>query len=324
MQFHPQQAARSFILLGFSIMLYMMHFTGKIHLFINPKYLLLSQSAAFIFLILFFIQITRVWTIQRSHDHDSCSHEEGCCSHDHDYEHHHDHGTTPFTVKKLLSYSIIVLPLLTGFMLPAKVLDSSIADKKGAMLSIAGSSKSGGENEKPAIDQDEQVSEENDLQPGQDSAIPEDTATITGYENEKTDEEYDLMMKELEEGSTINFTESSFSSYYEEISSNIEKFQGRKVNLYGLVYKEDGFTEDQLVVSRFLVTHCVADASIIGFLSEFPDAAVIEKDTWIKIEGVIEPGSYMDNPLPIIKVSNWEEIEEPDVPYLYPISIIGN
>jgi putative membrane protein len=324
MQFHPQQAARSFILLGFSVMLYMMHFTGKIHLFINPKYLLLSQSAAFIFLLLFFIQITRVWTIQRLHDHDSCSHDEGCCSHNHDHTHNHDHGTTPFTVKKLLSYSIIILPLLTGFMLPAKVLDSSIADKKGAMLSIAGSSKSGGETKESTIDLEEQEPEENDLQPEQDSAISEGTGTITGYENEKTDEEYDQLMKELEEGQTINFTESSFSSYYEEISSNIEKFKGRKVNLYGFVYKEEGFTENQLVVSRFLVTHCVADASIIGFLSEFPDAATIEKDTWIKIEGVIEPGSYMDNPLPTIKVSKWEEIQEPDVPYLYPISIIRN
>lgn len=322
MQFHAQQAARSLILLGFSVLLFMMHVTGDIHLFINPKYLLLSQAAALIFLLLFFIQITRVWTIPSSHEHNSCTHAEGCCSHDHDHTHHHDHGTTPFTVKKLLSYSIIILPLLTGFMLPAKVLDSSIADKKGAMLSIAGSSKAGGENKQStSVGKEEQESEDTELPSEQDSSIPEDTATVTGYENEQTEEEYNKMMKELEKGSTIVFNDSIYSSYYEEISSDIDKFQGRKVNLYGFVYKEDGFTENQLVVSRFLVTHCIADAGIIGFLSEFPDAAKIEKDTWIKIEGVIESGSYLDNPIPVIKVSNWEEIKEPEVPYLYPISI---
>ncbi|PLR99063.1 TIGR03943 family putative permease subunit [Bacillus sp. T33-2] len=80
--------------------------------------------------------------------------------------------------------------------------------------------------------------------------------------------------------------------------------------MYGFVYKEDGFTENQLVVSRFLVTHCIADAGLIGFLSEFPDAAKIEKDKWIKIEGIIESGSYMGNPLPVIKVSKWEEMKE--------------
>lgn len=331
MQFHAQQAARSLILLGFSVLIYMLHFTGKIYLFINPKYLLLSQAAAFLFLLLFFIQITRVWTIKGDHGHDSCSHGSECCSHDDQHDHVHDHGTTPFSLKKLLSYSIIVLPLLTGFLLPAKVLDSSIADKKGAMLSIAGSSKSGQgsqatSNPKEQAEgqdtgDDTQPPEESDYQAGQGSDIPEGTETATGYENLMTDAEYDKKMKELESGSTIFFNDSIYSSYYEAISSDIDKFQGRKVSLYGFVYKEEGFAENQLVVSRFLVTHCVADASIIGFLSEFPDAATIEKDTWIKIEGVIETGSYMDTPIPLIKVTNWEITEEPEVPYLYPVSI---
>ncbi|MBT2638587.1 TIGR03943 family protein [Bacillus sp. ISL-39] len=334
MQFHAQQAARSLILLGFSVLIYMLHFTGKIYLFINPKYLLLSQAAAFLFLLLFFIQITRVWTIEGKHDHDSCSHGSECCSHDEHHDHFHDHGTTPFSLKKLLSYSIIVLPLLTGFFLPAKVLDSSIADKKGAMLSIAGSSKSG-KSSQAASETTEQAdsegtgeagqpSEESDYQSDESADIPEGTETATGYENQMTDEQYNKKMKVLETGSPIIFNDSIYSSYYEAISSNIDKFQGRKVSLYGFVYKEEGFAQDQLVVSRFLVTHCVADASIIGFLSEFPDAAAIEKDTWIKIEGVIETGSYMDTPIPLVKVSKWEKAEEPEVPYLYPVSIQRN
>lgn len=333
MQFHVQQAARALILLGFSILIYMLHFTGKIYLFINPKYLLLSQAAAFLFLLLFFIQITRVWTVKGAHDHDSCSHAGECCSHDDHHDHFHDHGTSPLSVKKLLSYSIIVLPLLTGFFLPAKVLDSAIADKKGAMLSIAGSSKSGqgsqttSETKEQADSQGTgeagQPTEESDYQAKQGTDIPEGTETATGYENQMTDEEYNTKMKGLETG-TIIFNDDIYSTYYEKISSDIDKFQGRKVSLYGFVYKEEGFAENQLVVSRFLVTHCVADASIIGFLSEFPDAATIEKDTWIKIEGVIETGSYMDTPIPLVKVSKWEITEEPEVPYLYPVSIQRN
>lgn len=333
MQFHAQQAVRAMILLGFSIMIYSMHYTDKIYLFINPKYLLLSQAAAFLFLILFFIQITRVWTIKGVDDHASCSHGDQCCSNV-DHEHHHDHGTTPFSAKKLISYFIIVLPLLTGFMLPAKVLDSAVADKKGAMLSIAGSSKSGqsspGTNEtaeqadSPGTSDEGQQPEEDNSQANQDTDLTEGTGTGTGYENLMTDEEYNKKMKELKTGSTILFNDSIYSSYYEAISSDIDKFQGRKVSLNGFVYKEEGFSEDQLVVSRFLVTHCVADASIIGFLSEFPDAATIEKDTWIKIEGVIETGSYMDTPIPLVKVTKWEISEEPEVPYLYPVSIKRN
>lgn len=333
MQFHAQQAARALILLGFSVLLYMMHFTGEIHLFINPKYLTLSQAAAFLFLILFFIQLTRIWTIKRNHEDeifghgDCCSHGpdhgDECCSHDDD--HFHDHGTSPFTLRKLLNYSIIVLPLLTGFMLPAKVLDASIADKKGAMLSIAGSSKSGeADKAKPADGQSgsdpaNEEGNEEDL-----TAMPDENAIVTGSENESTEEEYDKQMKKLKGNSIIEFNESMYSSFYEEISSNINKYVGRKVSLNGFVYKEEGFAENQLVVSRFLVTHCVADASIIGFLSKFPEASNIEKDTWIRVEGIIEAGSYNDSPIPVIKVTKWEQTDEPEVPYLYPVSIRRN
>jgi putative membrane protein len=337
MQFHAQQAARALILLGFSVLLYMMHYSGKIHLFINPKYLQLSQAAAFIFLILFFIQITRVWTVKGSQDHHACGHgyscsddhhhdhdhDHRCCSHEHD--HFHDHGTSPFSLKKLLNYSIIVLPLLTGFMLPAKVLDSSIADKKGAMLSITGSSKTRDTSEtKPADDQSGTKNPDSDGQTEDITSLPDDTAIVSGYENESTEEEYNKLMKQLEESQTIEFNDSIYSTYYEEISSNINKYVGRKVSLKGFVYKEEGFAENQLVVSRFLVTHCVADASIIGFLSEFPDAASIENDTWIRVEGMIETGSYMDSPIPVIKVTKWEQADEPEVPYLYPVSIRRN
>ncbi|WP_121614094.1 DUF1980 domain-containing protein [Mesobacillus foraminis] len=47
----------------------------------------------------------------------------------HDHHHHHDSGSN---LKRLLSYTVIVFPLLTGFYLPAKVLDASIAKKKEA------------------------------------------------------------------------------------------------------------------------------------------------------------------------------------------------
>lgn len=314
MQFHVQQAFRALLLLGFSAMLYMMHFSGEIHLLINPKYLILSQAAAFIFLIMFFIQITRVWTFQEAEDQNACAHADECCS--------HDHGTTAFSLKKLLSYSIIILPLITGFILPAKVLDSSIADKKGIMLSIAGSSKGGTETKKESSAGQPPAGSES--QSGVDPSTPTETATVTGFENEKSEEEYQKWMDQLNNSSIIDFNDSIFSTYYEEISSNIAKYQGRKISLQGFVYKEEGFAKNQLVVSRFLVTHCVADASIIGFLSEFAEAEKIEKDTWIRIEGEIQQGTYMGNPVPLLKVSKWEEIKEPDAPYLYPISIRRN
>ncbi|WP_396021233.1 hypothetical protein [Bacillus sp. S/N-304-OC-R1] len=47
------------------------------------------------------------------------------------------------------------------------------------------------------------------------------------------------------------------------------------MQLTGFAYKEDGFEQDQLVIARFVITHCVADASIVGFLTELPEASSI-------------------------------------------------
>ncbi len=58
-------------------------------------------------------------------------------------------------------------------------------------------------------------------------------------------------------------------------------------------YKEDRFEQEQLVIARFLITHCVADASIVGFLTE----------------------------LPFIIIANWTIINEPEEQYIYPINI---
>lgn len=308
MQFHFQQALRAFILLSFSILIYKLHFTGEIAKFINPKYDALSQAAAFIFIILFFIQMTRVVTIKEDHHHGCPDHDDDGCG--------HDHGDSRFNGQKLLSYSIIVFPLVTGFFLPAKVLDASIAEKKGAMLAISGSSKAGSQQNKSANIED--GASDSSLDPN--AEYDPTTSKIIGYENEITGEEYDRLIKNLDQ-SVIEMDDLVYSSFYEEIAADINKFKGRKISLKGFVYKEQAFAEDQLVISRFLVTHCVADASIIGFLSQFPDAAKINKDTWISAEGELEVTTYNGITIPLIKVTKWEKISEPKEPYLYPISI---
>jgi len=76
------------------------------------------------------------------------------------------------------------------------------------------------------------------------------------------------------------------------------------------------------VISRFLITHCVADASIIGFLSEIPEASNLAEDTWIEAEGIIDIGYYNGVELPLLKINKWKEIKIPEESYLYPIDIL--
>ncbi len=309
MKFSYQQAVRSLILLAFSAMLFKLHFTGDIIKFINPKYVGLSQAASVIFLILFFIQNTRIWHI-KAHSHNHCHHEDHACG--------HDHGNTTFNIKKLISYIIIVVPLLTGLFLPAKVLDASIAANKGGMTVLA--------NQKDSSPEDTSTTDTKatDNNTGQEEipidANPVDPGLVKN-QKEISKEEFNQLIQKLEQSSTIEMNDFVYNAYYEEISKDLNKYKGRKIELKGFVYKEEGFNQDQLVISRFLITHCIADASIIGFLSEFSAASSIEQDTWIEANGVMDITSYNGMEIPLIKITEWKKISEPKEPYLYPISV---
>jgi putative membrane protein len=310
-RFHFQQAIRALILLVFSIMLFKLHFTGEITKFINPKYEALSQIASILFLILFFIQITRIWTVEE-HSHQYCDHE------DHDCSHHHDHGDSPFNAKKLISYLIITVPLITGFLLPPKVLDASIADKKGAMMILSS------QKQIPKVNENaEKPIEENNINGLEESLVDENNVNSLDLENqnEMSNEEYERLKQKLVQSPNIVMDDSMFAAYYDEINMDIKKYKGREIQLKGFVYKENGLEQDQLVISRFLITHCVADASIIGFLSELPEASALQEDSWIEANGVLDISTYNGIELPVIKITNWKIISEPKEPYLYPITV---
>lgn len=308
MKFHIQQAVRAVILLFFCILIFKLHFTGEITKFINPKYEILSQIASILFLILFFIQITRIWTLEEQPAQD-CHHD---CSHS------HDHGDSPFNTKKLISYLIIAVPLITGFLLPPKILDASIADKKDAMMILSSQKQipTEDENTKKQID-------ENNIGGGEQSPIDENSENSIDLENQKemSSEEYEQLKQKLGQSPNIVMNDSVYATYYDEIYLDIKKYKGRQIQLKGFVYKEDGLEPNQLVLSRFLITHCVADASIIGFLSELPEASSLQEDSWIEANGVLNISTYNGIDLPVIKITNWKIISEPKEPYIYPIGI---
>jgi uncharacterized repeat protein (TIGR03943 family) len=97
-----------------------------------------------------------------------------------------------------------------------------------------------------------------------------------------------------------------------------ENFFGKKIELSGFVYREDDFQPNQLVVGRFAVSCCSADASPYGVLIEFPNAKAFAKDTWVKVTGTIEKGHYHDNDIFKVHAAKIEKIAAPKTPYVYP------
>lgn len=288
---HVQHFIRAVILAGFAIFFIELHVSGEITKYINPKYDGMSKIAGVVFILFFCIQLFRIW--EREEDsHDHCA--SGC---------KHDHHSSDSLSKRFMSYFILLFPLLTGFAFAPALLDSAIAAKKGTILPQFNRNENN-EMAGPRLEHHHISNQE-----------------VFPNNNFFSNEEYDQEMKKLRESKLIQMNDKMYSSYVEAMSMNPKDFDGRKIRVKGFVYKDEELKENQLVLSRFLITHCIADANIIGLIAEFNQASEFEQDTWLEIEGTLEVTTFNGIELPLIKANKWTVIQEPVEPYIYPIFI---
>lgn len=299
MRFSFQQAFRAMILLLFIILIGHLHYSGDIYKLINPDYETLSGIGVFVLIILFIVQLQRIWIPQKNCDY-------GC-------SHHHDHGEGQFNFKKCIAYAIIAFPLFTGFVFPLATLDASIARNRGVMLSLTSNAL--------RAEEQEEIQFESTAPPVDETHSYDTPADPNLYSNTVTEDEYQNVLTQLDGEEQIIMDEQVYSTYYEAINVNMDDFSGREITTNGFVYTNEDFSANQRVIGRFLITHCIADASFIGFLTEFDEAPTLTEDTWVKLTGEIEIQDYEGVRLPVIQVRDWVEIDEPNQPYVYPLNI---
>lgn len=101
-------------------------------------------------------------------------------------------------------------------------------------------------------------------------------------------------------------------------SDDPSAYVGQDVNVSGFVYHDARLPERQFMVSRFVITCCVADAFAIGMTVEAVNAADLENNTWINVQGSLDITSIDGDSAPMIRASSIETISAPEQPYLYP------
>lgn len=179
----------------------------------------------------------------------------------------HTHG--PLTV---LSFLIVVLPLILGWMVPAQPLGASALKTRETAI--------GNSSELTSV------------------TVPQDSSQTTA----------------------IAAGEKSILDWLNDFSNSPDPatFNGEKARIVGFVYRDDRFPEDHFLVTRYLVSCCVADASAVGLVAQWPDAASLPADQWVEIQGEFQVGTVSDLHLPVLVANTLERIEPPAHPYLYP------
>ncbi|WP_078554176.1 TIGR03943 family putative permease subunit [Bacillus alkalicellulosilyticus] len=116
----------------------------------------------------------------------------------------------------------------------------------------------------------------------------------------------------------VILTNDNFSEMTNQIYQEPKKYAGKTIKLSGMLHKADGLEENQFMISRFVVTHCIADARIIQFISEFQDLPHISgEDAWVTIQGELTYVLTPKGKMPYVLVHEWEKTEMPENPYVH-------
>lgn len=295
---------RGILLIGFSLLMFKLILTGKIVQFIAPKMMpfILFSSGTF-----FLLGIIQIWRSGVDNDL-TCE-----CSHD-----HMEKGK----IRTTFSYSLFLLPIMSGFLFSNHTLDSSVAVKRGLSFSVntSDNQQQPAGDEKIEVTNSELEKDTNNLLSGDSDETPKNIPTT--HQNSIAAKVapkgfYELLEKKLVKQPKISINNTDYIPVMNIIENNANQFIGKKVEVNGFVYREKGFKDNQFVVARFGISCCAADASVYGLLSTLENASTLKKDTWVHIKGIIQKTTYNGENVPYIQVQQIESIHQPDNPYVY-------
>lgn len=274
---------RSLILIGFTYLLFKLHLTGDISKYINMRYSYLSATAGYALLVLTIVQI---FMMNKDSKEANCDHEH--CGHNHSKE--------DMWYKKLIVYPVFFFPIVSGLFFPIATLDSNIVKAKGFHF--------------PIYDTKDPFFQQEFLRP--------DTSIYYGKDD------YDKIMqsekKKYVNHKDLKLTDQNFLNAMETIYNFPGEFEGGELSFKGFVFHDpDSNNKNQVLILRFGVIHCIADAGVFGMLVDLPDGVNLKNDDWINVKGQISTTYYpsFKTNIPVLKVDQWSKTTAPKDQYVY-------
>ena len=100
-------------------------------------------------------------------------------------------------------------------------------------------------------------------------------------------------------------------------ATDLNRFAGESARVRGFVYRDERFPTGTFMVSRFLLSCCVADAAPIGLAVRWPDAEFLDDDAWVWVNGEFAIETFLDERVPVLVAMEVTPAEQPPQPYLY-------
>jgi uncharacterized repeat protein (TIGR03943 family) len=99
---------------------------------------------------------------------------------------------------------------------------------------------------------------------------------------------------------------------------DVEQLAGLPVALEGRVFHDESQPDDAVILYRFVITCCAADALPAGAVVKHAEAREWPEDTWVRVEGLADLEMIEGEPAPVVRAERISAIEAPKNPYLSP------
>jgi putative membrane protein len=255
------------------------------------KYSFLSYSMIYIMLLLTIAEGIRWYTSDKKRQKEVECHD---CHHLH--EHEKKRPTFGKKLKRFVSYTMVLLPALTGVLLPVATLDSQLVDAKGFQF--------------PSL-------EDGSDRYGMHQILNPDMSQFMGK-----DAFLNLVNKEFKSykgKDHITLTDEDYLKGIEVIYNYSGEFAGKSLTMKGFTYNGPKLNSNQIFLFRFGMIHCIADSGVFGMLIQLPNKVHIPNDQWYQVTGTVDTMYYQPfkMTIPVLKVTHFKTIGKPKDPYVY-------
>lgn len=295
--------------------------------------------------------------------HEGCDHDHGHehhagCNHDHGHDHHdhsdcghdHDHDHNP---KPRLAWAFVAAPMVLGLLFPTQSLGVSMVNNSLTVSPTQSVELTNTVEAEPAPAQngtgtttDANKQPNTKTQTGTTTGTTSGTTGTTGTTS-GTKEPVKPLGSTAASSYAVDMTkvprakgghpgdqpkageEVQFSDIMMDIAIKPDWYYNNRFKFKGFVYRPEGWPMEKMILMRFMITHCSADASPIGMLIDTPDAAKYKNDTWLEVNATVSLKEMpeLDNVAPAAWFKGYpykpvlightiQEIDQPKYPYL--------
>ncbi len=91
---------------------------------------------------------------------------------------------------------------------------------------------------------------------------------------------------------------------------------GEEVTVRGMVYRDDRLPPNTIVLFRFVITCCAADAWPASTFVTAPGITALPRDRWVAVRGTVRAGRVADMDVPVIHAKGFMPVRPPANPYV--------